>query len=136
MFVHFLPLTCIQIMEPDIKLFCTVVGAEISAQKGGKIICFRIVWIVITFLLKIILQADNKNWYCNLGILHTEHLKNPQVQNRNLADWKKEGLIHEVFTTSQQPDCRWDDHVEMYVLLQFYRSLYLQNVCKNMCIAP
>eukprot|EP00731_Ephydatia_muelleri_P029246 Em0020g890a len=105
-------------MEPDIKLFCTVVGAEISAQKGGKIICFRIVWIVITFLLKIILQADNKNWYCNLGILHTEHLKNPQVQNRNLADWKKEGLIHEVFTTSQQPDCRWDDHVEIPIQKQ------------------
>ena len=57
--------------------------------------------------------TGTRDWYCNLGILQVQHLKNPLVETRNLTEWKKEGLIQEVFTTSQQPDPQWDDHVEL-----------------------
>ncbi len=54
--------------------------------------------------------------YCRLGILNQAHLETSLVKHKDLVDWKKEGWVSDIVSTSIKlatldPD--WDEALEL-----------------------
>ena len=54
--------------------------------------------------------------YCRLGILNQAHLETNLVKHKDLVDWKKEGWVSDIASTSIKlatldPD--WDEELEL-----------------------